>query len=189
MGSHRKVTLSLDVQDGKALIQDQEQHSEHPYEDYNDAGDYEICDGKELTPPSSVAYTRLDGDSLAPQAHCSVGNRIGDDPLKPCLLRLERRTWHEATAACEARGGRLANFKTLGDLNALAEFGQSQPLAIGLFKARESWHMHGSAEPPDMSLLEDVLRPEDFTSRLDLRGHKCKQPDRGCGCDWRPEGR
>merc|ERR1740116_581507 len=63
----------LDVQDGKALIQDQEQHSEHPHADYNDAGDYEICDGKELTPPSSVAYTRLNGDPLAPQAHCSVG--------------------------------------------------------------------------------------------------------------------
>merc|ERR1719476_692663 len=163
--NHRKITLNVDVQDGKALIQSQAQQSEHPHADYNDAGDYEICDGKELTPPSSEAYTRLDGDILAPQAHCSVGNRIGDDPSKPCLIRLERRTWHEATAACEARGGRLANFKTIGDLSALKDFGQSQPLGLGLFKAGENWHLHGSTEPPDMTVLEDLLRSQNFITR------------------------
>merc|ERR1712032_667438 len=163
--SHRRITLSLDVQDGRVLVQNQAQHSEHPHEDYNDAGDYEICDGKELTPPASEAYTRLDGEILAPQAHCSVGNRIGDDPSKPCLIRLERRTWNEATAACEARGGRLANFKTVEDLKDLQKFGQTQPLGLGLFKSGESWHLHGSAEPPNMTFLEDQLHTSHFMAR------------------------
>ena len=46
--------------------------------DFNDMGGYELCHGKELTPPTSTD-------------HCSVGGRISS--TGPCMTRLEQLTY------------------------------------------------------------------------------------------------
>jgi len=75
-----------------------------------------------------------------------MGNRINDDPSKPCLLRVEQRTLREAEEACSAQGGRLATFQTKEDAQELREFAKNHGLYIGLYNKGDGWKFHGSGE-------------------------------------------
>merc|ERR1711998_651033 len=85
--------------------------------DFNDMGGYELCHGKELTPPTSAD-------------HCSMGNRMSSD--RPCMTRLEQLTYDEAQKVCRERGGQLAKIQTEEQARALQEFGDRKHLGIGL---------------------------------------------------------
>jgi hypothetical protein len=159
----------LDVKNGVAEVLDRARRVETGHE-YNYAHQYEICDGKELTPPSAETYARPDdGTSLAPEAHCSTGNRIGDNPSNPCLLRLERHTLEEAEEACGARGGRLANFRTVEDVRALQHFTHGHMLGVGLRKSEAGWTFGGSTTPLNSSYLEQLFGHSSFQSHACAR--------------------
>jgi hypothetical protein len=172
-GEYKLVKLSLDVKDGVVKVQERSQRLESMWGDWNYGSDYEVCHGKELTPPPSEPYTRVsDGESiLAPEAHCSTGNRIGDDPSKPCLMRLEERTLEEAEEACAARGGRLANFGSVEDVQALQTFANGEQLYIGLRNSGSGWSFHGSAVAPNASFLEQLFGSSSYQSKACARLH------------------
>jgi hypothetical protein len=157
-GKYKMVKLTLDVNNSVVNVQGRAAPRTESGHDYNRLGDYEMCDGKELTPPGADTYIRLDGSSLAPDAHCSAGSRIGDHPWNPCLMQLERRTLEEAEAACESQGGRLANFQSVEDVQALQDFVGGQRLGIGLRRSGSSgWSFHGNATLPSSSFLHQLF--------------------------------
>merc|ERR1711975_139315 len=100
---YARIVVRLDLApQGQLVIDRREQFvdKDDSNKDFNDMGGYELCHGKELTPPTS-------------SAHCSVGNRIS--PESPCLTRLEQLTYNEARAACSERGGRLAKVQSVDE--------------------------------------------------------------------------
>jgi hypothetical protein len=94
--------------------------------DFNSMSDYELCHGKELTPPTS-------------DTHCSVGNRMGKG--SPCLTRLEQLTYDEAKSACKASGGHLAKVANLSEAEELRKFSDNKDVGIGLrdYGANDDW--------------------------------------------------
>merc|ERR1712151_1035160 len=73
------------------------------------------------------------------------------------MLRLEELTYDEASQACAARGGRLANVRTVADLNRLREFSGNQWLGIGLRDSGAySWHFDG-ADSSDAEAAEAAI--------------------------------
>jgi len=117
-----RIVVHLDLTaDGQVASQHREQYVDKndANKDFNDMAGYELCHGKELTPPTSPS-------------HCSVGNRIDNNANNPCLTRLEQLTYDEASAACKERGGILANISTVDEALALQKFGDGQNLGIGL---------------------------------------------------------
>jgi hypothetical protein len=113
--------------------------------DFNDMGGYELCHGKELTPPTS-------------NEHCSVGSRMSND--SPCLTRLEQLTYDEAHDACKARGGRLAKVTNLEKANALRNFVGNKDLGIGLrdYGADDTWRFDDGASAVDeIASLETAI--------------------------------
>jgi len=90
-----------------------------------------------------------------------MGNRIGDDPSKPCLLLLERRSLEEAEETCSARGGRLANFQTPEEARTLREFANGHQLGVGLRNTgAEGWKFHGNDTALDDNLLTQFFGPD-----------------------------
>ena len=97
-----------------------------------------------------------------------MGNRINDDPSKPCLVRFEDRTLEEAEEVCAERGGRLATFETLEDAQALKDFARTQLPSISLRNTGTGWKFHGSAENStalDPSLLEQLFGTRGLQSK------------------------
>merc|ERR1711959_703718 len=87
--TYARIALHLDLAPhGQVVIRQRQQFTDrdHSSRDFNDMGGYELCHGKELTPPVS-------------EAHCSVGNRISPEnpSSSPCLTRLEQMTYDEAS--------------------------------------------------------------------------------------------
>merc|ERR1712100_722035 len=90
--SYARIVLHLDLAPhGQVVVRQRQQFIDRDdsNRDFNDMGGYELCHGKELTPPTS-------------SAHCSVGNRMPEGG--PCLTRLEQLTYDEAHSACKERG-------------------------------------------------------------------------------------
>jgi hypothetical protein len=137
--SFARIALHLDLsKDGQVILQKREQFVDRDARDrdFNDMGGYELCDGKELTPPTSAS-------------HCSVGSRMSNSSA--CMTRLEQLTYDEASVACKSRGGRLAKIQNLDEAIALQEFGDNMDLGIGLrdYGADDDWRFDDNATAKD----------------------------------------
>jgi hypothetical protein len=146
--SYARIALHIDLAPtGLLSIQRREQFEDKDdaNRDFNDMGGYELCHGKELTPPTSTA-------------HCSVGNRMTAEG--PCLTRLEQLTYDEAHSACKERGGQLAKVSTIKAAEALRDFGDNKHLGIGLrdYGADDDWRFDdGSAANDDVDSMEQAF--------------------------------
>jgi hypothetical protein len=141
--------------DGQVFVQKRQQFidKDDANRDLNDMGGYELCHGKEFTPPSS-------------ETHCSVGNRIRADT--PCLTRLEQMTYNEASSACKERGGFLAKISNIEDAEALQKFAGNEDLGIGLrdFSADGDWRFDdGSDANEAVRLFEAAFGTQEQTHR------------------------
>jgi hypothetical protein len=131
---YKRVVLRLDLDNnGVVKVSNRKQFDENEHTDFNEASSYEICKGMEQIP-------------LVSKSECSYGNRVGDDPSKPCLARLEQRTFKEASEMCSARGGRLVNFKSADELEAIRTFSSRRRshLGLGLHLSVGGWKFDGS---------------------------------------------
>jgi len=129
---YQKVSLHVDVQASRVIVSKREQTPE-THQDFNDIGGYELCDGVELTPPTSSNY-------------CSTGNRIGGSAKNPCMMRLEQLTYAEASSACAVRGGHLAHVQSSEELESLRRFSDGRELGIGLrVVGAADWRFDGAA--------------------------------------------
>jgi hypothetical protein len=154
--SYARIVLHLNLTaDGQVFVQRREQFVDKDdiNQDLNDMGGYELCHGKNFTPPYS-------------EAHCSVGNRIRPDT--PCLTRLEQMTYDEASSDCKARGGFLAKIGSMEEAKALQEFAGNQDLGIGLrdFSADGDWRFDDGTDANDaVRLFESAFGAEEKTHR------------------------
>jgi len=133
--------------------------------DFNDMGGYELCHGKELTPPTS-------------KMHCSVGNRISEH--SPCLTRLEQLTYDEARAVCHERGGQLGKVRNLKEAVDLQKFSDHRDLGLGLrdFGADDQWRFDNGTDATDVvnSFTESFASYQRHRRRRaahDFRSHGC----------------
>jgi hypothetical protein len=127
--TYARLVLHLDLApQGRVVIRRREQFvdKDDSNKDFNDMGGYELCHGKELTPPIS-------------SDHCSAGGRLSS--TGPCMTRLEQLTYDEAQKSCRERGGRLAKIRTVEEAEALQQIGGRKNLGIGLrdFGADDDW--------------------------------------------------
>merc|ERR1712187_390791 len=145
--NYKRVVLRLDLVDGLIHVGSRSQFDENEHHDFNEASSYEVCNGMEHVP-------------LTTAGECSYGNRVGDDPSKPCLVRLEQRTFKEASEMCSARGGRLANFKSVQELNEIRSFSSRRRsrLGLGLHLSVEGWKFDGSGD--DATGMIDTLKKQ-----------------------------
>jgi hypothetical protein len=148
--SFARIALHLDLStDGQVVLKRREQFVDRDAwdRDFNDMGGYELCDGKELTPPTSAS-------------HCSVGSRMSNSSA--CLTRLEQLTYDEASAACKSRGGRLAKIRNMDEASALQNFGDDVELGIGLrdYGADDDWRFDDNTTATDAvaSFTQDFAR-------------------------------
>lgn len=81
---YKRVVLRLDLVDGLIHVGSRMQLDENQHHDFNEASSYEVCNGMEQVP-------------LTTAGECSYGNRACNDRSKPCLVRLEQRTFKEAS--------------------------------------------------------------------------------------------
>lgn len=175
---YQKVSLHVDVEASRVVVNKREQKRETS-QDVNDIGGYELCDGMELTPPSSPA-------------HCSTGNRM--DPNKPCMMRLEQLNYDEASSACAARGGHLAHVKSVEEVDALRRFSDGRDLGLGLrVQGSDNWQFDGtsSSEPEAINVFKKKYGDE-FTRRgcvmLRRRGNPLGSLSCDAKFDWICEG-
>merc|ERR1712100_925865 len=138
--SYARIDLHLDLAPhGQVIIRQRQQFVDRDdsSRDFNDMGGYELCHGKELTPPTSAT-------------HCSVGNRINAN--SSCLTRLEQLTYDEAKNACKERGGRLAKIQSIAEAEALRDFGGRKNLGIGLrdMGADDGWRFDDGSDATDV---------------------------------------
>jgi hypothetical protein len=175
------VTLHVDVQDHRVVVNKREQTPETGH-DFNDIGGYELCDGVELTPPAS-------------SSHCSTGNRIGDLPGNPCMMRLEQLSYDEASTACAVRGGHLAHVESVAELDSLRSFSDGRDLGIGMrVQGASDWRFDGSAGLSAQKAVEEFKAKygDEFTQtgcvRLRNRGKHLASLDCNAKFDWICEG-
>merc|ERR1712100_551470 len=138
--TYARIALDLDLAPhGELVIRQRQQFIDRDEadKDFNDMGGYELCHGKELTPPTSAT-------------HCSVSNRINSN--SSCLTRLEQLTYDEAKNACKERGGRLAKIQSIDEAKALHEFGGRKNLGIGLrdMGADDGWRFDDGSDATDV---------------------------------------
>merc|ERR1711975_126110 len=136
---YARIVVRLDLApQGQLVIDRREQFvdKDDASKDFNDMGGYELCHGKELSPPTSTT-------------HCSVGNRMRSN--RPCMTRLEQLTYDEASSACRERGGRLAKIQNLTEVVELQEFAGRRQLGIGLrdFGADDDWRFDDGSNATD----------------------------------------
>jgi len=173
---YQKVSLYVDVVENSVVVNKREQTPESRG-DFNDIGGYELCDGVELTPPES-------------SAHCSTGNRIGNSPEKPCMMRLEQLTYTEASAACRARGGHLATISSVDDVRALRDFSDKRDLGVGIRDhGAEEWYFdNGTQAPKDIVEALQAKYGDEFKRtgcvRLSQRGTHLKSVSCEAKFDW-----
>jgi len=172
--SYKKVVLQLDLNDERIVVNDRKPLEESKDHDFNEASSYEICNGMEQVP-------------LASPSECSYGNRVGNDPSKPCLVKFEQRTFEQASEMCSARGGRLVNFGSVDELEEIRSFSSRRRsrLALGLHKTDEGWKFDGSnADAADMA---NTLKTQYGNNNLLNNGCMRFQPNdklQQIGCDW-----
>jgi hypothetical protein len=164
--SYARIVLHLDLDDaGLVTVQRREQFDDkdHSHKDFNYMGGYELCHGKEFTPPASAS-------------HCSVGSRMTDDG--PCLTRLEQLTYDEAHDACQARGGQLAKVTTLDYANALSDFGDGQTLGIGLrdYGADDAWFFDDNTSAAEaVQILQDAIEHSNSEREEPLQANRFRK--------------
>merc|ERR1712072_27061 len=179
---YKKVSVHVDVESDRVVVKKREQAPETS-SDFNDVGGYELCDGVELTPPASPT-------------HCSAGNRIGDSPTKPCMMRLEQLTYDEASSACAVRGGHLAHVRSIDELKHVRSFSDGRELGIGLRdRGADDWRFDGrdGLSANDAVEIFKGKYGDDFTRlgcvRLRQRGSKhLARLDCNVKFDWICEG-
>jgi hypothetical protein len=131
----KRITLRLDLQDGVVQVDKREQFQEGTH-DFNEASSYEICSGVEQVP-------------LASATECSYGNRINGNASNPCMVRIDQRTFKEASEMCSVRGGRLAHFDSVQKVEEIRAFSSRRRswLGVGLHDAGSNmWRFDGSDE-------------------------------------------
>jgi hypothetical protein len=131
---YKRVVLRLDLEDGVVRVNNRKQYEEESH-DFNDASSFEICSGTEQLPLSSPS-------------DCSYGNRVDGNSSKPCMARLDQRTFKEASETCSARGGRLVNFRSVKELEEIRSFStrRRSHLGLGLHLSLGEWKFDGSEE-------------------------------------------
>merc|ERR1712070_67466 len=162
-----RVALHLDLAPhGEVFIRKREQFIDRDdaHKDFNDMGGYELCHGKELSPPTSMT-------------HCSTGNRMRSD--RPCMTRLEQLTYDEASNACRERGGRLAKIQNITEVAELSEFAGRRNLGIGLrdFGADDDWRFDDGSNATDaVDSFQSAFAPTHRRRRRagnEFRRHGC----------------
>jgi hypothetical protein len=190
---YARIALHVDLAPtGLLSIQRREQFEDKDdaNRDFNDMGGYELCHGKELTPPTSTT-------------HCSAGNRMTDEG--PCLTRLEQLTYDEAHSACKERGGQLAKVSTKKAAENLRDFGDNKHLGIGLrdYGADDDWRFDdGSSANDDVDSMEQAFAPSSrrraanefrrsacvFVAAKKSKGPALRHMDCATKADWVCEG-
>merc|ERR1711981_719437 len=167
--TYARIALHLDLAPhGQLVIRQRQQFidRDESNKDFNDMGGYDLCHGKELTPPRSAT-------------HCSLGNRIKSD--SPCLTRLEQLTYDEAKTSCKERGGRLAKIQSIDEAEALRKFGRKS-LGIGLrdFGADDGWRFDDGTDATDaVNSFQEKLASKEASHRRrrragnEFRRHGC----------------
>lgn len=174
---HRvRISVHMDLtESGGLVIQHREQHVDRneAHKNFNDMGSYEMCHGKELTPPASPK-------------DCSVGNRINDDPVNPCLTRLEQMTHEEAAHACRERGGQLVGIRNMQEALALQKFGNNRrDLGIGMrdYGADDDWRFEDGMNATNViGSFEQAFEANDNSNNGKNRRRRRSDAFRRGGC-------